>query len=434
MTQSIMPPRYHFRPDMPSLWTVFSRGVSDAASTIPEAILSEPAVQLTGGQYGTPLIVSDPALARAILQDRNANFTRHPNMRRLMRRSWGKGLGAAEGEAWQRQRKAATPAFTPTAVQRRIAQFASAAGKSAASWPLGEQIDLAHIVAQIIADIVFTVLVDGNGAVDTRAVAADLPGYVNRIANVSGFDLIPLPEALHDRRAGIARDPAVQHLRAVAGDLAAKRGGGEDMIALLEGVGPLQDNILGLMPAAMDTTVWGMSWVLYTLASQPEWQTQVALEARDCGGVFALDRLPMTRRVVQEVLRLYPPAPLVVRAAGKEQEFGGFRLRNGHTVAISFYAMHRHRKFWKAPDAFDPDRFLPERLGNNPAYMPFGTGPRMCIAAQFALAEIVVVVARLLTELELTAAGALPRVTLQVTTRSATGLNVVARPRSFPSV
>ena len=114
MTQSIMPPRYHFRPDMPSLWTVFSRGVSDAASTIPEAILSEPAVQLTGGQYGTPLIVSDPALARAILQDRNANFTRHPNMRRLMRRSWGKGLGAAEGEAWQRQRKAATPAFTAT--------------------------------------------------------------------------------------------------------------------------------------------------------------------------------------------------------------------------------------------------------------------------------------------------------------------------------
>lgn len=429
MTQAIMPPRYHFRPDMPSLWAVISQGVSDAASTIPAAILSEPAVQLPGGQYGTPLIVSDPELARAVLQDREVNFTRHPNMRRLMRRSWGKGLGAAEGEDWQRQRKAATPAFTPSAVKQRIAQFASAASKAAGAWPVGERIDLAPQVGQIIADIVFTVLVDGKNAVDTGAVAADLPGYINRIANVGSFDLVPLPEALHDWRAGIARDPAVQHLRAVASSLAARRGTGNDMIALLDGVGPLEDNILGLMPAAMDTTVWATSWVLYTLASQPEWQAKVAQEARACGSALTLDQLPVTRRVVQEVLRLYPAAPLVVRAANKEQELGGFSLRKGHTVAISIYAMHRHRTYWDAADAFDPDRFLPDRLGNNPAYMPFGTGPRMCIAAQFALAEITIVVARLLAELELDVREPEPQVTLQVTTRSATGLNVAAQLR-----
>lgn len=217
---------------------------------------------------------------------------------------------------------------------------------------LGEQIDLPHIVAQSIADIVFTVLVDGKGAVDTRAVAADLPGYINRIANVGSLDLMPLPEAVHDRCAGIAGDPAVRHLREVASSLAAQRGAdddrGDDMIALLEGVGPVQDNILGLMPAAMDTTVWGTSWVLYTLASQPEWQAKVAREARDCGGTFTLDHLPVTRRVVREVMRLYPPAPLVVRAASKQQELGGFRLKKGHTAIVSIYAMHRHRKFWDA--------------------------------------------------------------------------------------
>jgi len=125
----------------------------------------------------------------------------------------------------------------------------------------------------------------------------------------------------------------------------------------------------------------------------------------------------------------YPPAPLVVRAASKRQELGGFRLIKGHTVTVSIYAMQRHRSFWDAADAFDPDRFLPERLGSNPAYMPFGTGPRMCIAAQFALAEIIVVVARLLAELDLAPAGPQPQVTLQVTTRSATGLNVVAQRR-----
>jgi len=434
MMQAAVPPRYRFRPDMPSLWTIFRHGVSDAFATFPEAVLREPAVQLTGGQFGAPLVISDPELARAVLHDREGNFTRHPNMKRLMRRSWGKGLAAAEGEDWRRQRKAATPAFTPAAVDRRLAQFGLAAGKAAAAWPVGEQIDLAHVVARIIADIVFTALVDAQGAVDTRAVAADLPRYINRIANMDGLDLVPLPEALHDLRAGIAGDPAVRHLRAVASTLAASRGAGElrgdDMIALLDGVGPLRDNILGLMPAAMDTTVWGTSWVLHTLASQPEWQARVAREARDCGPDFTLDRLALTRRVVQEVLRLYPPAPLVVRAAAKRQELGGFRLMKGHTVIISIYAMQRHGAFWENADAFDPDRFLPERLGNNPAWMPFGTGPRMCIAAQFALAEVAVVVARLLAELELAPAGAQPQVTLQVTTRSSTGLNVVARRRA----
>jgi cytochrome P450 len=228
---------------------------------------------------------------------------------------------------------------------------------------------------------------------------------------------------------GIAKDPAVQRLRGVASTLAANRGGGQDMIALLEGVGPLQDNILGLMPAAMDTTVSGASWALYTLARCPDWQAKVAEEARACAGGFTLDRLPVTRRVVQEVLRLYPPAPLVVRGANRAMDFAGFRLKKGQPVTISIYAMHRHRAHWDAPDSFDPDRFLPER-GQHPAWLPFGTGPRMCIAAQFALAEIVVVVARLLAELELEPVGPEPVVTLQVTTRSATGLNVIARQRA----
>ena len=429
MTHTDIPPRYPFRTDMPSLWAVIGKGVSDAYSTIPQTILCEPAVQLAGGRHGAPLVVSDPALARAVLQDREGNFMRHPNMRRLMRRSWGHGIGAAEGEDWRRQRKAATPAFTPAAVERRIAQFALAAGKAASEWPQDERVDLPDIVARIIADIVFTVLVDGKGAVDTGAVAADLPGYMRRIASFDSLDLLPLPEALHDWRAGIAGDPAVRHLRAVARSLTARRAGSDDMIALLEEVGPVEDNILGLMPAAMDTTVWGTSWVLHTLASQPAWQALVAQEARDCGDALTLDRLPVTRRVVQEVLRLYPPAPLVVRAASKRQELGGFPLVKGHTVTISIYAMQRHRGFWDAADTFDPDRFLPERLGNNPAYMPFGIGPRMCIAAQFALAEIAVVVARLLADLDLAPAGPAPRVTLQVTTRSATGLGVVAQRR-----
>jgi cytochrome P450 len=429
MTHGTTLPRYQFRIDPPSLWDVMRQGVSDSASTIPASILTEPGVQLAGQQFGAPLMVSDPDLAREILNDRDVNFTRYKTMRRLLRRAWGQGLAAAEGEAWTRQRKAATPAFTPSAVAGRSTAFAEATGKTVGDWPIGQPVELTRQVAQIIAEIVFTTLVDGKGVVDTKAVAADMPAYIRRIASFGSRDLLPLPETWHDWLNGIAKDPAVQHLRAVARMLAANRSGGQDMIALLEGVGPLQDNILGLMPAAMDTTVAGTSWALYTLARCPDWQTEVAEEARACAGVFTLDRLPITRRVVQEVLRLYPPAPLVVRAASRAMDFAGFRLKRGQTVAVSIYAMHRHRAHWDAPDSFDPDRFLPERTGKTAAWMPFGVGPRMCIAAQFALAEICIVVARLLADLELAPTGPEPQVTLQVTTRSATGLNVVAQQR-----
>lgn len=431
MTTDAPLPRYQFSETLPSLWAMARRGVSDPASVIPASILDELAVQLPGP--GAPLVIADPALAREVLVNREAQFTRDRFMRRLMRRSWGKGLAAAEGEDWHRQRRAAAPAFRPQAVAENSAAFAAAAADQAERWPLAELVELSQMVAKVIADIVFSVLVDGQGIVDTAAIAQDMPAYIRRIARFGMADLLPLPERVIDRLRGIDRDPAVVRMRNVARALADSRGEDRqrhDMIALLAGAGPVEDNIRGLLPAAMDTTVAGTSWALYTLAMRPEWQARVAAEARSCGDDWTLDRLPLARRVIQEALRLYPPAPLVVRAAQKAMQIGGFDLRKGQLVAVSIYAMHRHRSHWDAPDNFDPDRFLSERSASRPAYLPFGTGPRMCIAAQFALAEMTVVVSRLLAVLELAPAGPDPQVILNVTTRSATGLNVVAKRRS----
>jgi cytochrome P450 len=279
--------------------------------------------------------------------------------------------------------------------------------------------------------VVFTTLVDSQSAVDTEAVADDIPAYIRRIGGFGARDLLPLPEAWHDRLAGIDGDSAVQRVRALAGRLAAERqdlAHSESFVGLLDGVGPLEDNIRGLFPAAMETTVAGVSWTLYTLALRPDWQARVAAEARGCAGSLTLEGLPLTRRVVQEVLRLYPPAPLLARSAARAGELGGFRLAKGQPVTIHIYALHRHRSLWDDPDEFDPDRFLPDR-GAQAAWLPFGFGPRVCVAAQFALAEIAVVVARLLAELALEPAGPEPQVSLQVTTKSRSGLQVVARRR-----
>lgn len=421
-------PAYRFRPDPPSVWNMLRSGVANVASVIPAAILDQPAVQLPGP--GAPLVVADPALVREVLNDRSGQFARDRFMRRLLRRAWGKGLAAAEGQSWQDQRRAAAPAFRPQAVESNVAAFAAAAARTAGSWPLGEPVELTAQAGRIIADVVFTTLVDGAGTVDTAAVAADMPGYVRRIGAFGNRDLLPLPESWHDWLSGIDHDPAVKRVRALAARLAAGREtAGNDLVALMRGTGPGEDNLRGLFPAAMDTTVAATSWVLYTLACRPEWQHRLAAEARACRNALLLENLPLARHVVQEVLRLYPPAPFLIRTSAIAGQLGGFPLKQGQPVAIAIYAMHRHRTLWERPDEFDPDRFLPER-GQHPGWLPFGAGPRVCIAAQFALAEIAVVVARLLAELEFTPTAPPPQVTLKVTTRSATGLNVVARRRS----
>jgi cytochrome P450 len=428
MTGEVPLPRYEFRRDQASLREMLFDSPGDVASVIPAAILDEPAVKLP--LAGSPLIVAAPGLARDVLNDRSDHFVRDRFIRRVFRRSWGQGIAGAEGEAWQRQRRAAVPFFRPQAVNRHLAAFALASRMVAEQLESGAETELGRLAARIVARIVLSVLVDARGAEDPDTASVDLPDYVRRITGFTALDLLPLPERLIDRLQGIDSDPAVQRLRMMGTRLARARDGGaqtHDLIALLDGVGPLEDNIRGLFPAAMDTTVAGLGWALYTLARHPEWQERVAAEGRAMGDAVQLDRLEVTRRVVSEVLRLYPPAPLLARAAGRDMEIAGHRVRKGQTVIVAIYALHRHRSQWDDPDTFDPDRFLPGR-GPYDAYMPFGTGPRMCIAAHFAQAEIAVVLASVLARLRLEPTGPEPQVSLGVATRSLNGLHVRVQP------
>lgn len=415
-------PAYSFRQGPPSLWAMFRDGISDVGSVIPDAILDQPAVQLPGP--GAPLVVAAPELVRTVLNDRADHFTRDRFVRRLFRRSWGQGLAAAEGEAWQRQRRAAVPFFTPRAVRDRLAAFASAADAVLDDLPLGEDIDLAWLSARIVARVVLDQLVAGEGLADPDAAAADVPDYVRRITGFALIDLLPLPERLIDQVQGINRDPAVQRLRAMAARLATARADGarrDDMIALLDGLGPIEDNIRGLFPAAMDTTVAGLGWALHCLAQHPQWQDQVSAEGRSLGLAPELEKLPVTRQVVSEALRLFPPAPLLARCAGRSMDLGGHKVWKGQTLIVAIYAMHRHRQLWREPDRFDPERWTPG-VPNTDAWMPFGTGPRMCLAAHFAQAEMAVILGRILARLQIEPSGPDPIVSLRVTTRSTNGI------------
>ena len=163
--------------------------------------------------------------------------------------------------------------------------------------------------------------------------------------------------------------------------------------------------------AGHETTAVTLFWCLYLAARYPDAQDAIAAEA--ASGAEDVAALPITRAHVDESLRLYPPAFLIVREAIAEDEVAGRQVTPGTVIAISPWVLGRHRRRWHDPDAFDPSRFLPgappvERF----AYMPFGAGPRICVGATFALTEAVMVLAALLRNFRVALIGApavLPR-------------------------
>ena len=176
----------------------------------------------------------------------------------------------------------------------------------------------------------------------------------------------------------------------------------------------LRDQLATLLLAGHETTAVTLFWTLTLLAQDPAEQTRVAAETRAVtigpeGATDVLPRLVRTRAVVSEAMRLYPPAFTMVREAIGPDRLGDFDLPKRAVVMIAPWVLHRHRKLWRDPDAFDPDRFMPDAPPvSRFAYLPFGAGPRICVGAQFALTEAVLVLAMLLQRFEFALADARP--------------------------
>ena len=168
-----------------------------------------------------------------------------------------------------------------------------------------------------------------------------------------------------------------------------------------------------MIVAGHETTALALFWALFLLASAPDAQEQIAREVRgvDLGPDAAgdtLQRLPFTRAVASEALRLYPPAFIVARRAVTADNCGATSVPAGALVVISPWVLHRHARRWSEPDAFDPARFLRDEPPPRFSFMPFGAGPRVCVGAQFGLAEVILVLAILIRKFEFQLAGARP--------------------------
>jgi cytochrome P450 len=168
----------------------------------------------------------------------------------------------------------------------------------------------------------------------------------------------------------------------------------------------LRDNLLTFIVAGHETTALALSWALYLCAFDTRVQEKARAEAQavlsDSATGKDVAKLPYIRAIIDEALRLYPPAALVSRTAQTRDSLCGREVKPGDTVMIPIYALHRHEMLWDDPDAFRPERFV-ENKPDRYAYLPFGDGPRICIGASFALQEAVIILATLLARFKFTA-------------------------------
>ena len=163
------------------------------------------------------------------------------------------------------------------------------------------------------------------------------------------------------------------------------------------------DNVVTFLMAGHETTSRALTWSLYLLALFPEWQDRLREEVAGVAGDGRIGRedigkLSLLDAVFQEAMRLYPPAPVLMRRTVKPVTLGGVSLDVGATVSVPVYVVHRHRRLWQDPLSFDPSRFTQEAKAERHrcAYMPFGAGPRTCIGATFAMIEGKTILATLL--------------------------------------
>ena len=199
----------------------------------------------------------------------------------------------------------------------------------------------------------------------------------------------------------------------------------------------LVDQLGVLFLAGHETTASALTWVFYILANQPELVTRLRAEIDQVVGDAPLafehtKRLPLVKAVFRETLRLYPPITFLPRVALREAQVGPRRLKRGALVMIAPWALHRHHSYWQEPDAFIPERFMPERESElvEGAYIPFVQGPHTCVGAGFAQTESVLIIADLLRHFDITIdPGQRVRPAARLTTRPAEQINCHFHPR-----
>jgi cytochrome P450 len=350
-------------------------------------------------------IITDADLAHEVFVTQAASFTKSAGLQ-FLKPLLGDGLLTAEGEPHRKHRKLLAPAFAPKRLAAYGQTMVDETRIQTARWHTGQRIDLAQEMMEMTLAIAGKTMFGADVRSDAAQVAHALElGMRAQVANLRspirlGYNW-PLPRHLQMRRAVKMMDEVVYRLIREGRKRGTDAG---DVLSILllardeeDGTGlsdrQVRDEVMTLLLAGHETTANALTWAWYELARNPDALAKLQTEVDRLGNRAVttedLPSLPYTLAVVEEAMRLHPPAYMTGREAQEPVDLGGHHLAKGSIVAINIRGIHRRADYYPAPHAFRPERMLADQKKLRPRqqYIPFGGGPRVCIGSHFALLE-----------------------------------------------
>jgi len=352
-------------------------------------------------------LVNDPEGVRRVLVANGRNYGKSTIQYRSLSLVTGEGLLVADTEPWRRQRPLVQPAFHHETLERIVSHVDVAVQRMFAAWdvlPPGSVVDvdaaMMHGALEVVGHALFGTDLSADADRLARATLSALDVVVARAR-------VPItPPAWVPTPANRKLHSAVRELDGAVGRMMAERRHARpdvpsDMLDLLmdsrdeSGAGlsviEIRDQVVTFIVAGHETVASALTWAWALLAEHPEIQrdlqdeSDAVLDGRPATfGDYG--RLPLARAILDEALRLYPPAWLITRKSLGPDVLGGHDIPASSLVILSPWLLHRHPAVWPDAEAFRPERFL-SGAADRTAFIPFGAGLRQCIGRDFAYVE-----------------------------------------------
>ena len=442
----MIPPKPAARARRVSLWHYWKMFRRDILSAQPAHLY-----RAKMAEFRTPFfrsfLVNELSLVRQVLIERAASFPKSERVTRGLQPLLGRSVFVTNGREWAHQRRIIDPAFEGGRLKESFPAMLAAAEAATSRVEPGE-FDVEAMASHATADVIFRTLfsLPIEDAVARQTYDAFQAFQRTQPVAIASALLPWLPA--RPRRA--ARDAAVE-LRGLIAKLIATRqeeisvGIAPDDLATkimttsdpetgqTFSEGDMVDQVAIFFLAGHETSASLFGWALWCLAAAPEWAEQVADESQtfwQAPSFSALSKMPVTRNVLRETLRLYPPVPMLVRETTEAARFRDRDIAEGAQIVISPWHLGRHEALWTEPDRFDPARWD----GDTPAreaWIPFSAGPRVCPGAGFAMTEATVLLAALMARFRFEVLDR-PVPVAHLTVRSADGIRLLAKPLEEP--
>ncbi|MGC2332030.1 MAG: cytochrome P450 [Candidatus Acidiferrales bacterium] len=362
------------------------------------------------------ILLNHPDFIEQVLVVQQSKFHKSELTRRITGRMLGQGLLISEGDFWRRQRRLAQPAFHRARVNDYASTMAEIALDHISRWHDGEQRNVSQDMMGLTLDIAVRTLF-----------GTTLPGEAEQVGRAMTFLMryslsrqrfpVRIPETWptpNNRRANqeLAFMDSLVYRMISEREAANGAAHHNDLLALLMGAmdedgshmtkQQLRDEAMTLFIAGHETTSQMLSWTWYALSQNPAMEARLHEELNGVLGgrppqVADLPRLPYLQAVMNESLRLYPPAYILARMAIEPCRIGGYDIPLRSTIVLAPWVTHRDPRFYDEPDTYRPERWLDGLMQRLPAgaYFPFGDGPRRCIGQGFGLMEAAIVIGAL---------------------------------------